>query len=171
MKNKVAFFLFLGFFISSAAFADCGPGRGVCPTGGKYASAGAEAGACPIAGRFMEKSHFFLENREALGLTDDQVKVIRDLKMEVKKNSIRDAAEMQIFMLDLDSKLSEDTVDAEAINAMMDKGMTSMLQSGKANVQAYAKLKAVPTKEQMAKFKAIQAKQDEEEGEAEHPHA
>ncbi|HTL70778.1 MAG TPA: hypothetical protein VL404_05765 [Candidatus Eisenbacteria bacterium] len=168
MKNKIALLLCLGFIAAVPAFADCGK-RGCSMMGGGHGSYAAESGGCPIAGRALMKAHFLLENKTQLGLSEDQVKAIKAIKMDLKKQSLRDGAEMQIMMMDMESKLSEETVDVEGISAMIDKGSAQMAQIGKANVQAYAKLKAIPTKEQWAKLKQMkEAAEKEEEEEHEH---
>lgn len=161
MKMKIVLTVFACFISASAAFAECKSGAGQCPKSGGQGSdclqsADCEkSGGCPIIGKFMKKAHFFLSHADEIGLSDDQVKQIKAMKTEMQKTSIRQAAEMQVFMLDIEAKLHEDTVDVEGINAMMDKGGAGMTEGGKAAVLAYAKLKAVPTPAQYAKAKEI----------------
>src|SRR5439155_47780 len=91
----------------------------------------------------------------SIGLTDDQVKAIKDLKLQMEKDSIRQSADMQTFMLDLQSKLGEDKVDVEGSNALIDKGFASASASAKSNLEAYAKLKGLLAPEQITKIKTL----------------
>ena len=124
------------------------------------ADCGDEQYACPIVAKFFKKAKFFLKNKTEIGLNEEQIKTIKGLKTEVKKTYIRQMAEMQIFELDLDSKLSEPKVDVEGINAMIDQGMLGMSQGTKSTVEAYAKLKGVLSDDQMSKAKAIWMKNE-----------
>ncbi len=118
---------------------------------------------CPIANKLMMKSHFLLENKSDIGLTDDQVKSIKELKLQAEKDSIMQAADMKTFMLDLDSNLSEDKVDVEATSALIDKGFASASAGAKTNLAAYAKLKSILTPDQIAKMKALHEKMEKHE--------
>ncbi len=110
---------------------------------------------CPIIGKIMKKAHFFLANKEALGLSEQQVERIKAIKLQTQKSVIKQQADMSLFMLDLDAKLDQPKVDVEGIGAMMEQGMAAMGQSGRASVQAYADLKSILTDDQMAKAKEI----------------
>lgn len=170
MKNKnifVTLLLIAGLLIASPlVYAEHG-GSG-CPMSGKSdcgtkkceksemkCSGKGSASECPIISKFMKKAHFFLENKSEIGLSDAQVKTIKGLKSQVEKSAIRMSADMQIHMMDLDEKLSEEKVDVEGISAMVEQGMSGMGAAVRANIQAYADLKAVLTPEQMAKAKEI----------------
>jgi len=104
---------------------------------------------CPVMSKLMKKTQFFMENQKELGLTDEQMKAIKDLKLAQEKESIRMMGEKQIFMLDIKSKLSEDKVDTAAIGAMIDQHTAAMAKAMKDSVAAYAQLKAIPTEDQM----------------------
>jgi hypothetical protein len=140
--------LALGVISASTGWAECSIGhdRG-CP---KAAGSG-----CPIMNKLMKKAHFLLSNQAEIGLSEAQVAEIKNIKLWAKKSMINKEAQMQVFMIDMETKLSEETLDMEGINAMIDKGTADMAQGAKETVDAYAKLKAVLTPEQMAKAKAI----------------
>ncbi len=114
-----------------------------------------ESCPCPILDKIMKKSHFLLDNQEELGLSEEQVDKIKAIKMGAKKTAILQAANMQIFEIDLKTKLGESKVDVEGIDAMIDQGMTAMSKSAKDSVQSYADLKSILTEEQMVKAKEI----------------
>ena len=113
------------------------------------------AGRCPITSKFMKKSSFLLANKDEIGLSEEQVRTVKELKLAVDKIVVAQGANMQLFALDADAKLSQDTVDVEGLNAMVDEGMKGMAADVKQIIDAYAKLKAVLTPDQMAKAKGI----------------
>ena len=122
---------------------------------------------CPVADKFLMKSHFLLENKTDLGLTDDQVKTIKALKLQVEKTNVTQNADKEIFMLDINSKLMDDKVDVEGAGALIDKGFAAMAQSTKSNLDAYAKLKALLTPEQLTKMKDLWKNKESEKEERE----
>lgn len=158
MKKNILWIFFIAVTVlsfSGMALAKCEGGK--CSLKKKW---GGECGKskgsqCPITGKIMKKAHFFLENQKALGLKEDQVKAIKAIKMDVKKTEIRQTAEMQVFYLDLKSKLSEPKVDEAGLNAMIDSMSSGMVASAKASVAQYVKLKSILSDEQMNKAKEI----------------
>jgi len=114
-----------------------------------------KSGGCPILEKFMKKAHFFLENQTEIGLSEEQVTVIKKMKVDMKKKMIRNKADMQIHMLDMKAKLHEPIMDVAGINAMIDESMAQMAASAKAAIASLAELKGVLTAEQMEKAKEI----------------
>ncbi len=110
---------------------------------------------CPVAEKAMKKAHWLLDNSEELGLTAEQTAQIKEIKMGLKKGGIQEKAGMEMFMIDLKSKLSEETLDVEGLNAMIDGASAQFAKAGKDHVAAYAKLKGILTAEQMVKAKAL----------------
>ncbi len=110
---------------------------------------------CPIAQKFCQKVCWIMEHKDELGLTDEQIAQIKALDLEVEKNSIRAMAEMKIFGLELENKLSQDVVDVQAIESMIDSSMAGMALGAKTTVKAYADLRAIATPEQKAKAKEL----------------
>lgn len=166
MLKKIMFILFLGMtvFLSSPAFARSMEGYDK----GKECSMMMSKGqcGCPIANKFTMKSDFLLEHKTDIGLTDDQVKTIKDLKLQMEKDGIRQSADMKTAMLDLEAKLTEDKVDVEGTNAFIDKNFASASAAAKSNLNAYVQLKAVLTPDQLTKMKALheEMKKDKKEG-------
>lgn len=160
MIRKMMFFLFLGVavLLNSTAFAYHSNG----PHGGEECSRmmHKEKSPCPIANKFMMKTRFLLELKTDIGLTEDQVKAIKDLKLQVEKDSIRQNADMKTFMLDLHSKLVEDTVDVKETSYLIDKGFAAASTAAKLNLEAYAKLKSLLSSEQIAKMKELHARME-----------
>lgn len=162
MKKIVTGFLFALLLASTPAFAEDGS-RGGSPSDKQCSMHGPDCsskdcetgGGCPIVGKFMKKAHWLLSNQDELGLTSDQVDTVKALKGEMKRSAIRQEADMKIFMMDLEDKLSDETVDVEGLNAMLDKAGAGMTEGAKASVAAYVKLKEVLTPEQIAKAKEL----------------
>lgn len=138
--------------------SDCSKyGKGSCGKG-KYGKGGCSShasSACPISSKFCQKVCWIMEHKEELGLTDDQIAKIKALDLEVEKSSIRGMAEMKVFALELENRMSQDVIDVASIENMIDSSMASMALSAKATVKAYADLKSVATPEQKAKAKEL----------------
>lgn len=156
--------LALGLVFAGTASADHECGGGQCPMKGgsekscERGGSDCEKGGCPILNKILMKSCFFLSNKTELGLSDEQVAKIQGIQLEAKKSAVKMGADMQLWTMDLEAKLSEPTVDVQGISAMIDQGTAAMGQSAKTSVQWYADLKAVLTPEQMAKAKEIWSK-------------
>lgn len=138
--------------VPAMACGDCADKKG-CDL--KKSSGCDESGGCPVTAKFFKKASFFLDNKDEIGLSEDQVKAIRALWGEVKRSSIRAKADMEVWTLDLMDKLSEPTVDTVAVGAMIDQGMAGFSSGAKATVDKYVQLKAVLSEAQMAKAKEI----------------
>ncbi len=110
---------------------------------------------CPLTDKLMMKAKFMLENKDEIGLTDEQVKKIKEIKHSAKKAYIRQSADMEILHIDIEDMMSEPKVDVQGIDTLIDQGSASMTASMKKAVQSYADLKAVLTDEQMTKLKEI----------------
>ena len=110
---------------------------------------------CPITGKVLKKAAFFIDNAGEIGLSEDQIKQIKAIQHDAKKDGLRGAAEMQIFEMDMMAKLSEDKVDVEGLNAMIDGASKGMSDGAKKSIATYVTLKAILTPEQMSKAKAI----------------
>lgn len=103
----------------------------------------------------MKKSCFFLANSDEIGLSEDQTKQIKAIKMEAKKDAIRTEAGMKIVMIDMMAKLHESPMDVAALEKMIDDVSVGMAETGKKAVQSLADLKGALTPEQMAKAKEL----------------
>lgn len=116
---------------------------------------GGEEYQCPITAKFMKKAHFYLENETALGLSEQQVETIKDLKFTMEKGYTQSMAGHQLLMLDVMNALSKPEIDVPAIHALMDQQIPEMAAFAKETVTNFAKLKSVLSKEQAAKAKEL----------------
>lgn len=105
--------------------------------------------------KFYKKAHMILMNQEELGLTDDQAKQIKDLKINTKKSVIKTNAEIELITLDAKVLLYEDKIDTKKLDALIDKKYDIKKEKAKTLVQSMATLKGFLTPEQMSKLKEL----------------
>ncbi|HRK62337.1 MAG TPA: Spy/CpxP family protein refolding chaperone [Candidatus Omnitrophota bacterium] len=110
---------------------------------------------CPIVSKLMKKAGFYLENADAIGLTEDQVSQIEAIKSAAKKEMILAGAQMEVAMMDMGAKLKTDPVDVEGLNQMIDANLAGMSAGAKKAVQQYADLKQVLNADQKKKAKEV----------------
>jgi len=155
MRMAVVVVLVMTFgLIGSAVFADHGE-KGEC----QY-----EKEKGDLEAQFSDKAHLLMKNQEELGLSDEQMTKIHDLKMNTKKDLIRRDAEIEILALDIKSALHEETIDTKAVNALIDKKYDLKKEKTKMLVGAYAALKETLTKEQKEKMKGLWKNSKKETG-------
>jgi len=107
-----------------------------------------------------KKAQMILKNKDELGLSDEQVKKVKDLMLESQKETIKQNAAIETIALDIKSKMWGETVDAEAVNALIDKKYDLKKAKAKFSVTAYAQLKNILTEEQRDKLKELYKKCD-----------
>ena len=70
---------------------------------------------------FCKKAKFILNNQDELGLSDKQVKQIKDLRSTTKRELIKRDAEIALATFDIKEKLHKDKVDVTGTNPLIDK--------------------------------------------------
>ena len=110
---------------------------------------------CCFAEKFFHFAHSILENHEELGLTDVDVKKVRDLKIGTKKSLIRNRAEVELLMVDIISSLYQEKPDISTINKLIDKKFEIKKAGMKKLIAAFVGIKKLLSKEQMKQMKAI----------------
>lgn len=159
----LSLFVAMAVFLSSPAFARSMEGQYKAK---EYSGMmDKEHSQCPIANKFAMKSRFLLDHKDDIGLTDDQVRSIKDLKLRTEKDDIRQLADMKALKLDIESKLMEDKVDIEGTSALIDKGSAAASTAAKSNLTAYAQLKAILTPDQITKMKTLHRQMEANESE------
>ncbi len=165
MKKMLLLVLAMIVLMSSTVFANSWSGEGKgkeCPVG-----VAKEHSQCPIMEKFMKKTRFLLENKSEIGLSDEQVKTIKGLKLQIEKSEVQQRADRETFILDLKSELAEDKIDVEGANKLIDGNFDAAATAAKANFSTYAKLKGLLTSDQVTKMKALHEqmeKKKKEEG-------
>ena len=110
---------------------------------------------CCFTEKFFNFAHLILENYEEIGLTDEDAKKVRELKVGTKKGLIRNTAEAELLMVDIISSLYADKQDVAEINRLVDKKFEIKKAGMKKLIAAFVGIKKLLSKEQMKQLKAI----------------
>ena len=110
---------------------------------------------CCFAEKFFHFAHLALENHEELGLSEEAVKKIRELKIGTKKSLIRNRAEAELLMVDIISKLHTEKPEISEINRLIDKKFDVKKAGMKKLIASFVALKKLLSKEQMKQMKTI----------------
>lgn len=163
MKRKltsiIALMLVLGFMYSNS-FAEKGHHEKGRHGYGKMA----------MSDMFFMKVKMIYKNQEEIGVSDDQMKQIKSLKIDLKKDSIRKTAEIEILKIDIHSLMHKDQIDVAAVNKLIDQKYEFKKAKTKKVVGAFAKLKKIITKDQMAKLKKLKKNKRKSHGSSGYQH-
>jgi Spy/CpxP family protein refolding chaperone len=105
--------------------------------------------------RFFMKVKMIKKHQEEIGVTDDQMHQIKDIKTALKKDTIRKQAEIDILKIDIRSLMHKEQVDVKAVYKLIDKKYENKKAKAKKAVESFAQLKKIITKDQMAKLRSI----------------
>ncbi|MBI4845901.1 MAG: Spy/CpxP family protein refolding chaperone [Candidatus Omnitrophica bacterium] len=146
MKKKIVFFAVIFFVVNMCAvrtdiFAF---------DGHKKAKQGAG-----LEEDFFKKAHMLVTKGECAGLSEEQLKQIKELKISVKKDIIRNKAEIEIVDLDIESELWAEEIDQKQVNKLIDKKYELKKETAKLLIDAYVKLKKIITPEQKEALKNL----------------
>jgi len=108
-----------------------------------------------IGEKFFHFAHAILENREEIGLSEEDARRIRDLKIKTKKEIIKSTADMEIIGVDIFSKLMEEKVDLTEMDKLIDKKFDLKKEGAKKLILAFVTIKGMLKKEQLKKLKNI----------------
>ncbi len=98
--------------------------------------------------KFLKKAQMLLKHWGELNLSDEQVRKIRALKHDVKKDIIMKDAQIEVIGLDVKALLREDVIDVEQANALIEQKYDIKKAKAKLLVKALADLKNILTDEQ-----------------------
>ena len=160
--------------LASASYADRDD-KGCCPMGGKserhgekswehrghsgkWGHEGKMGGA--LDGKFFHKASMILKHKKELALSDKQIADLKSLKLETEKNLVMKKAEIEMVSLDIRGKLTDETIDTKAVNALIDKKYDLKKEKEKSLVTAFASLKSLLTDEQKASLKQLRHSKD-----------
>ena len=116
-----------------------------------------------MSDKVSKRAMRYLKNKSGLGLTDAQIKEIKDLKTNTKKQTIKDQAEIDLVATDIKAAMCEDPMDVTAVDALINKKYDLKKAKVKAQVKAYATLQNILTEEQKTKLKALCEKYKKDE--------
>lgn len=104
--------------------------------------------------KFFYKAGLFLKHADEIGLSEEQVKQIKDLKHSTKKAYVMKKAEIEVAAIDFQAGLYG-KVDVNAMNGIIDKKYDLKKEKAKMLVKAYADLKNILSDSQMEKIKEL----------------
>ena len=105
--------------------------------------------------KFFHKMYFILQHEEELALTEKQTEAIQNLAHEVKKNAIKQGAEIEVLELGIAHELHGDSANLEVINKLVDQKYELKKSKEKGLAEAIVKLKQNLSEEQYKKMKAL----------------
>ncbi len=105
----------------------------------------------------MHKARWILGNSGALGLSDQQVQAVKDLKTSVKKSLVKQDADIELVGVDVGANLKEKKIDVNATNSLLDKKYDLKKARAKSLVKALADLKGILTDAQYDQLKKLKA--------------
>lgn len=114
-----------------------------------------------IEGKFIKTVKIIHHNQDELNVNDNQLNQIRELKIALKKDSIKKKAEIMIITVDIRSFLYEDEIDVDAVSKLIDQKYEIKKAGMKKVVKSFAELKKILTKEQKEKLKEVIREQRE----------
>lgn len=115
----------------------------------------AKEGQWSFEDKFSHKVKMILSNKEELGLSEEQLKKIKELKMATAKDLIRIKAEIDIAALDIEAAMWGEAADTGALNKLIDKKYDLKKEKDKSLAAACAALKGILTEEQKEKMKGL----------------
>ncbi len=113
---------------------------------------------CRFEKKLFCKLHFVLVHQEKLGLTEEQVSKIKQLKMSTKKDLIKREAEIDLATVDIKAKLCEDKICQKSIGKLIDNKYDLKKEKAKALVGVFAELKNILSDEQKKQLGKIECK-------------
>lgn len=96
-----------------------------------------------------------LRNREKLGLSDDQVRRMEQLRTDFEKESIRKEADIRVADMDLDSLLDADKLDMAKVEAKIRETEKLRADLRLARIRTIEKAKELLTADQRKKLQEI----------------
>lgn len=155
MKKIFVTMLAAFFVFSSVPSGFAGHGGGQCSRRGYGGHCEQKASECPIVNALLTQAHTALEHSKDLGLTDDQITKIREIKIEAKKFNIRMGAEMAIAQIDMKVAFKADNFDAEGMKKNIDAMAAQFPEGGKKAVDWYAAFRSELKADQWQKLKEL----------------
>ncbi|HXY55617.1 MAG TPA: Spy/CpxP family protein refolding chaperone [Nitrospirota bacterium] len=97
--------------------------------------------------------HFLWKKLMGLGLSDQQIDTLKEIKTRVTKDTIKKRADLQLARVDLRELLRKDPVDMKAVEASLKKIESASTDLKLSHIKAREEMKAVLTPEQRKKLK------------------
>ena len=110
---------------------------------------------CCLGSKFFHMAHTIFENQAELEFSEENLRKVKDLKINTKKSLIRSKAEIDIIAVDIMAKIWEESPDIAEINKLIDKKFTLKKESMKEIVSVFLSLKKMLSKEQLRKLHGL----------------
>ncbi len=110
-----------------------------------------KAEKCKIS-KLKKKVKPLWKNQAELGITDDQLKQIKEIKHAAIKEMIQLKADKDIIMVDLKSAMKSPSINVGQVNSMIDAKYATKVKTAKTFVKALADIQQVLTEEQRVKW-------------------
>jgi len=162
-KVFVSLVLATALLFSTAEAQMMGKGKGgKCDKMEKMGKGGGAGMMDMMHGDFMKKGlHLYFKNREALGLTDDQLEKLHSIKVNFKKSYIMDEAKLKVAKLELEELLDADSASMKGIEKKVNDIAALKEKLLLAKVKTRVEAKKVLTEEQRKKAKDLMHKKRE----------
>ncbi|MDO8662885.1 MAG: hypothetical protein Q7K98_06680 [Candidatus Omnitrophota bacterium] len=108
-----------------------------------------------LSNKFFKMAHAIFENQAELGFSDENLRKVKDLKLDTKKSLIKVNAEVETIAVDIMSKLWDDSPDMAEIAKLLDRKYTLKKESMKELLSAFVTLKKMLSKEQLRKLHSL----------------
>ena len=148
MKRKVTFLitalLILG--MVSVVYAESGRGKSKMMHGKKEMS---------MEDKFFKKIKMIYHKQEELGITEEQMDKIKDVKIALKKDLIRKKADIDLVKVDIKVLMYDDDLDVKAMKALIGKKYDIKKAKAIRIVDACASLRGFLTDKQKAEMKKL----------------
>jgi hypothetical protein len=104
---------------------------------------------------FQHKLKMIWKNSAELGIKEDQMKAIKELKTAIAKDIVMKDAQIEVTEIDLKSKMMDDPLDEKGLTDLLDKKFELKKEKAKAILNACAQLRKILTDEQRGKMKQL----------------
>lgn len=121
---------------------------------GQCAKCEAKAQQCKIS-ELKKKVKPLWIHKDVLGINEDQLTKVKDIKQKAIKELIQLNADKEIVMVDLESAMRGESIDITVINKLIDAKYSAKSKTAKVFVKAISDIQNVLTKEQRAQWKEM----------------
>ncbi len=112
------------------------------------------AGHCKIS-KLKKKVRSLWVNQDVLGVTDDQLDNIKDIKYAAIKKLIQLKADKEIILVDFHSAMWKDLIDVNKVDNLIDKKYASKKKAAKTYVKAMSDIQKVLSDDQRSQWRTI----------------
>ena len=104
---------------------------------------------------YLKGANFYLLHEEELGLSEKQVKALKSIRDDHRKDIIKKRAELEELQLDFDNILSEDNIDLSKAKSLNKKIALFQAELRFQRIETRIKAKKVLSKEQYNKLESM----------------